>query len=297
MAQENEHMGMNKTGVQMSPFDTKAMLSDDNILERGYVADETAAARLRQSYIRESDGLGSIPVPGTMTGMASMGMHMLMGDMPQVLLDKMAERLAMERTATRLYDALLTKLEVVTAGRSSINLEQVASIRGDEARHALLLADAIASLGGDPTSMTPSADLAGVEAMGLVQVLNDPCTSLAQSLHAILTAELSDGVGWETLVALADEQSHPDLVDGFSTALQQERKHLAMIQTWYEEAVGLGAEGPANVDHRTSGAATPGAALAEPDLSGSSTAAADGDIMPVATPGGKTSGGDGRNEH
>jgi hypothetical protein len=44
MAQENEHMGMNKTGVQMSPFDTKAMLSDDNILERGYVADETAAA-------------------------------------------------------------------------------------------------------------------------------------------------------------------------------------------------------------------------------------------------------------
>ncbi|HEX8479065.1 MAG TPA: ferritin-like domain-containing protein [Telluria sp.] len=297
MAQENEHMGMNKTGVQMSPFDTKAMLSDDNILERGYVADETAAARLRQSYIRESDGLGSIPVPGTMTGMASMGVHMLMGDMPQVLLDKMAERLAMERTATRLYDALLTKLEVVTAGRSSINLEQVASIRGDEARHALLLADAIASLGGDPTSMTPSADLAGVEAMGLVQVLNDPCTSLAQSLHALLTAELSDGVGWETLVALAHEQSHPDLVDGFSTALQQERKHLAMIQTWYEEAVGLGAEGRANVDHRTSGAATPGAALAEPDLSASSTAATDGDIMPVATPGGKTSGGDGHDGH
>jgi hypothetical protein len=76
--------------------------------------------------------------------------------------------------------------------------------------------------------------------------------------------------------------------------LQQERKHLAMIQSWYEEAVGLGAEGRANVDHSTTCAATPGAALAEPDLSGSSTAATVGDIMPVATPGGKSiPGGDG----
>jgi hypothetical protein len=149
-----------------------------------------------------------------------------------------------------------------------------------------LLAESIASLGGDPTSMTPSADLAGVEAMGLVQVLNDPCTSLAQSLHAILTAELSDGVGWETLVALADEQSHPGLVDGFSTALQQERKHLAMIQTWYEEAVGLGATARASVDHSTSAAATPGAGLAEPALQSGSTGAAtpaDGSGAPVIT--------------
>ena len=288
MAQQNEHVGMNKTGVQMSPFDTKAMLSDDNILARGHTGDETAAVRLRQSYITEGDNLGSIPVPGTVKGMASMGMHMLTGDMPQVLLDKMAERLAMERTATRLYDALLTKLAVVSDSRSSISLDQVASIRGDEARHALLLADAIASLGGDPTSMTPSADLAGVEAMGLVQVLNDPNTSLAQSLHAVLTAELIDGVGWETLIALSEEQGHPDLVDGFSTASQQERKHLAMIQTWYEETVGLGAQGRASVDHATSAAATPGATLSEP---GVATDASAGDPNLGATAG-NTSGAD-----
>lgn len=226
MAQQNEHVGMNKTGVQMSPFDTKAMLSDDNILARGHTGDQTEAVRLRQSDITEGDNLGSIPVPGTMKGMASMGMHMLTGDMPQVLLDKMAERLAMERTATRLYDALLTKLAVVSHSRSSISVDQVASICGDEARHALLLADAIASLGGDPTSMTLSADLAGVEAMGLV--------------HAVLTAELIDGVCWETLIALS---------------------------AWYEETVGLGAQGRATVDHTTSAAASPGAPLSEPSVS------------------------------
>jgi hypothetical protein len=240
MAEKIEHMGMNKTGVQMSPLNTKRMLEEDERnLTRGQPGDETQMAELRQAYIREANGYGSIPVPGTMKGMASMAMDMLKGDRPQILLDKLSERLAMERTATRLYDALLTKLAVASAGTVSITTEDVASIRGDEARHALLIADAIASIGGDPTAMTPSADNVGVEAMGLVQVLSDPRASLAQSLHALLTAELSDGVGWETLIALAHEMGHRDMVDGFGDALLQERKHQAMIQSWYEEALGL----------------------------------------------------------
>ena len=240
MAEKTEHMGMNKTGVQMSPLNTKRMLEEDQrILTRGQPGDETQMAELRQGYIREAKGYGSIPVPATLKGMAATALDMMKGDRPQILIDKLAERLAMERTATRLYDALLTKLAVVGEGTLSITSEDVASIRGDEARHALLIAEAIASIGGDPTAMTPSADNVGVEAMGLVQVLNDPRSSLAQSLHALLTAELSDGVGWETLIALAHEMGHRDMVDGFSDALLQERKHQAMIQSWYEEALGL----------------------------------------------------------
>jgi hypothetical protein len=240
MAEKIEHMGMNKTGVHMSPLNTKRMLEEDQrILTRGQPGDETQMAELRQSYIRESNGYGSIPVPATFKGMAATALDMLKGDRPQILIDKLSERLAMERTATRLYDALLTKLAVVNLGSLSITTEDVASIRGDEARHALLISEAIASIGADPTAMTPSADNVGVEAMGLVQVLNDPRSSLAQSLHALLTAELSDGVGWETLIALAHEMGHRDMVDGFSDALLQERKHQAMIQGWYEEALGL----------------------------------------------------------
>lgn len=256
MAQQNEHVGMNKTGVQMSPLETKAMLDNDKLLTRGQPGDESAAARIREEYIREGDNVGSIPMPGTVKGMVSMGVNMLKGDSPQILLDKMAERLAMERTATRLYDALLTKLDAVQEGRFSITLEQVASIRGDEARHAILMKEAIEAMGGDPTAMTPSADAVGVEAMGLVQVLNDPRTSLAQSLHAILTAELSDGAGWETLIALAEEHEQAEMVERFSDALQQERKHQAMIQTWYDEAVGLSHLDTARMLHAASGAAT-----------------------------------------
>jgi rubrerythrin len=194
---------------------------------------------VRSPYIAEADGLGSIPLPGTVTGAVTMGVHMLKGDSPQILLDKLGERLAFERTGARLYDALITKCEVMLGGDISMSIEDLQAIRSDEARHFLMLSDAIESLGGDPTSQTPSADLVGVESQGLVQVLNDPRTSLAQSLHAIVTAELSDKAGWETLIALADEHELTDMVNDFTLALNEEREHLALAQTWYEEAIGL----------------------------------------------------------
>lgn len=239
MAVQTEHIGMNRTGIQMSPIDSKAMQN----VEPGMVStdggDESALADMRNAYIANADALGSVPLPGTMRGAISMGFQLLKGDSPHILLDKLGERLAFERTGTRLYDALITKCEVMLAGEISMTINDLEQIRADEARHFMLLSDAIASLGGDPTSQTPSADLAGVESMGLVQVLNDPRTSIAQSLHAIVTAELSDKAGWETLVALADEHDLTDMVEDFTNALNQEREHLALVQTWYEEAIGL----------------------------------------------------------
>jgi hypothetical protein len=245
MAQRHEHVGMNKTGVQMSPLNTGRMLDDDNILSRGSPGDDGAMTGLREAYILDAGGLGSIPVPATMTGMASMAAHMITGGQPQILLDKMAERLAFERTGTRLYDALLAKLDALRDGLGTISAREVASIRGDEARHVLLMKDAIESMGGDPTAQTPSADLVGVESMGFVQVLSDPRTDVAQSLHAILAIELNDNAGWETLIALAGEHGRADLAERFGDALTQERKHLSMIQAWYEEAVGLSPAGSA----------------------------------------------------
>ncbi len=239
MTLHSEHVGMNRTGIQMSPIDSKAMQEIDPSMTGIDGSDDAALAEMRNDYIANADTLGSIPLPGTITGVVSMTMQALKGDSPQILLDKLGERLAFERTGTRLYDALITKCEVLLDGDISMTIDDLEQIRADEARHFMLISDAIASLGGDPTSQTPSADLAGVESMGLVQVLNDPRTSIAQSLHAIMTAELSDKAGWETLVALADEHELTEMVDDFTNALNQEREHLALVQTWYEEAIGL----------------------------------------------------------
>lgn len=236
---QQEHMGMNRTGIQMSPLDSKAMQELEPTVISTDGVGETALAELRTDYIANADSLGSVPLPGTLSGAVTVGMSMLKGESPQILLDKLGERLAFERTGTRLYDALITKCGVMLSGEISMTIEDLEQIRADEARHFLMVTDAIESLGGDPTSQTPSADLVGVESMGLVQVLNDPRTSIAQSLHAIVTAELSDKAGWETLVALADEHGLADMVDNFTQALNEEREHLALTQTWYEEAIGL----------------------------------------------------------
>jgi hypothetical protein len=240
MSTHTDHIGMNRTGIQMSPIDSKAMTDVDPDLMHGDEGDDSPMAELRNPYIVEADTLGSVPLPATVTGMVSIGLDMLKGESPRILLDKLGERLAFERTGTRLYDALITKCEVMLDEiEVSMTIEDLDDIRADEARHFLLLAGAIDALGGDPTSQTPSADLCGVELMGLVQVLNDPRTTIAQSLHAIVTAELSDKAGWETLIALADEHGLSDMVTSFTVALNDEREHLALVQTWYEEAIGL----------------------------------------------------------
>jgi hypothetical protein len=109
-------------------------------------------------------------------------------------------------------------------------------IRQDEARHFAIIADAIETLGGDPTAQTPCADLVGVESMGLMQTVTDPRMTLAQSLHAILIAEMTDNVGWEMLIALAEDQGQNSMITDFSVALDEERAHLQQIRTWYEEA-------------------------------------------------------------
>lgn len=239
MALQTVNIGMNRTGIQMSPIDSKAMQDVDPAMQGNDHGDESALADIRNDYIANADALGSVPLPGTLSGALAQGIRMLRGDSPQILLDKLGERLAFERTGTRLYDALITKCEVMLDGEISMTVDDLVQIRFDEARHFKMLSEAITSLGGDPTSQTPSADLVGVESMGLVQVVNDPRTSIAQSLHAIVTAELSDKAGWETLVALADEHELTNLVEDFTDALNQERAHLALVQTWYEEAIGL----------------------------------------------------------
>jgi len=253
------HMGMNRTGIQMSPIDSAAMQTVDPAMLGADGGDESALATVRNDYIAHADALGSVPLPGTLQGAVTMGLKVLSGDSPQILLDKLGERLAFERTGTRLYDALITKCEVMLDENISMTLADLEDIRADEARHFRLIADAIESLGGDPTSQTPSADLAGVESMGLIQVLNDPRTTIAQSLHAIVTAELSDKSGWETLVALADEHEIQSMVDDFTVALNQEREHLALVQTWYEEAIGL-TYGDVDLDPPAADATADGAA-------------------------------------
>ena len=232
---EEAQMGMNRTGVQMSPVDAKAMQSIPHKDGHPASGDEAAVAEMRASYIVEADKVGSVPVPGTMKGALKTGASMLTGNDAELFLDKLGERLAFERTGTRLYEALITKVEAL-GDTGSVTSADLRHFRDEEARHFVLVKKAIESLGGDPTSQTPCADVAGVEAMGLVQVITDPRTTLAQSLHAILVAEMTDNNGWEMLIAMARNQGHEQMANDFTSALESERDHLQRVQQWFQEA-------------------------------------------------------------
>ena len=227
---------MTRTGIHMSPFDANSTPGMHQSFTPSTPGDDSALADMRSTYIAESEPIGSVPLPGTVKGAMTTGVSMLTGDQPQLLLDKLGERLAFERTGTRLYDALITKFDTMQDQSTSMTLADLRKIRQDEARHFAIVADAIETLGGDPTSQTPCADLVGVESMGLMQVVTDPRTTVAQSLHAILVAELTDNAGWELLIALAEDQNQNSLITDFTVALDEERAHLQQVQNWFQEA-------------------------------------------------------------
>jgi hypothetical protein len=230
----------NRTGAQASPIDAEAQLAVPPRLRDPRWFADSDADEMRGSFVSEADALGSVPVPATAKGMAKAGLQALRGNRAQVLIDKLAERLAFERGGVRLYDQLITKCEALTAAGSTIAmppLDGLTSIRGDEAAHAQLLVEAIESLGADPTAQTPGADVVGVQSMGLMQVLSDPRTTPTQCLCALLTAELTDNAGWELLSELARDSGQSALAERFAQALQHEAEHLRRIKAWHAEAV------------------------------------------------------------
>jgi rubrerythrin len=182
------------------------------------------SAQVRQLY--ESDGLvmGSLP--------AIEGKKRTTGR-TALFIDKVGERLAFERSGTRLYEALISKHDApmpVGAGSDSIERKRLEEICAEEYRHFMILTEAMVELGGDPTAITPSANVAAVISEGLPKVVQDPRTSFNQCLDAILVAELADNEGWAVLVSLAEELGHDALVSQFQEVWDQEQEHLATIR-------------------------------------------------------------------
>lgn len=196
--------------------------------------DASAIALVRLAYAGEADPIGSVP-PLTKAQSELKKVAAKSGTRAEVLIDKLAQRLAFERAGTRLYDALLVKHAAYADELPNVAVEALEQIRAEEAQHFLLLNEALASLGADPTVQTPGADLVGVEGMGLMQAVCDPRTTFTQALEAILVAELTDNDGWQTLIGVAKVAGQDELADRFSAALEEEENHLVQVRTWMSE--------------------------------------------------------------
>lgn len=219
----------NVTGAELSPKNVKMMLEACQEFPADVRGNNAKVEGERVKMIQEASPIGTVPVPMTMKGVVKQSFNKLLGEQPEVFLDKLGERLAYERAGVRLYDAALAKAYGLNESKKLI--KQLEHIRKEEAEHMEIVKSAIEKLGADPTAMTPCADLTGVMGMGLMQVVTDPRTNMIQVLDALLNAELIDNAAWELLIELA-EKHNKALVSGFEKALQQEEDHLSIIKNF-----------------------------------------------------------------
>lgn len=223
-------MGTNFTGVQMSPKDTKSLLEAVEQIVPDVPGDSKAIKVERVVRNEEAERIGSVPVPGSAKGMLKSTFDKALGKSPEILIDKLGERLAFERSGVRLYDAMIAKAKALEGSDSDL-VQVLRHIRDEEFEHMNMVREAIETLGGDPTAMTPCADVAGVKSMGVMQVLTDARTNVAQGMGALLTIELEDNAAWELLIELAEAGGHPNIAKGFHKAKEQEDDHLVKIKT------------------------------------------------------------------
>lgn len=195
---------------------------------------EGGLEKIRTAYLKETSGLGTVPHPASAKGTLKTAMEAIKGNKALILIDKTAERLAFERTGVRLYEALLGKLDALGGFDGGPSREEMQTIRDEELSHARMLATTLEELGGDPTALTPSADLVAVEGEGLGKAVSDPRTTLGQGLHALLIAELADGAGWTELRGLAQGMGHSELAERFAGAEKEEERHLEWVHGWVE---------------------------------------------------------------
>ncbi|WP_280151451.1 ferritin-like domain-containing protein [Piscinibacter sp. XHJ-5] len=247
-------LGPNLTGAAKSPAALKAMKQAAEALTPFIQIDTSGMEAQKLAFIAEAEAVGSVPSPVSLKGVVKAGVAQLKGGQPTIFLDKIGERLAYERAGVRLYDALILKyhaaqqaggvlppvtllLEEDAPALTEDPAETLERIRGEEFEHFNLLCDAMTTMGGDPTAQTPCADVTAVASSGFMQVLNDPRTTLAQCLNAMLAVELADNAGWEMLATLADQAGQSDLAGRFLGALGQEQEHLTIIKAWLTAVV------------------------------------------------------------
>lgn len=234
--QNETKIGLNRTGMQMAPLEGPKQAGYAREMPFQPGGPENLAME-RAAYVDQADRIGSVPVPATARGMLETVVGKAARKGPEVFVDLLGQRIAFERTGTRLYDALIAKVQAAGPKQDKDMLIDLHRIRDEEAAHFRMLCEAARSAGADPTAQTPCADTAAMASMGLIQVVTDPRTTVAQSLEAALTAELTDNAGWDLLIEVAGATGHKAMAQSFDTARAEEEEHLATIRRWLRACV------------------------------------------------------------
>lgn len=146
------------------------------------------------------------------------------------LVDLLAERATFEKTAVRLYDALLAALVDVDDDNVAASIGDLRRHREEERQHAEWLDGVLHDLGGRPTPGLPAA--VSREARALEEVIRGKRNGagLQPAFHAMLAAELMDAEGWKLLLEIAESVGDTAAARELRTRVAHEDEHLALIR-------------------------------------------------------------------
>jgi len=226
---QNATLGDNVTGIGRNATRAEEMQRGMENFPPTSVGTREGPGKVRVQYAREGHQVGSIPKPVEVKEKLKSALGA--GASP-TLMDKLGQRLAFERTGTRLYEALISKHEAFGGFDGGPSRAQLLEILNEEHRHFTELERHVIALGGDPTAVTPSANLAAVATEGVLKLITDPRNSLLQSLEGILIAELVDNDGWQMLCDAARNDGVDELVDLCEEATAAEQRHLENVRAW-----------------------------------------------------------------
>ena len=173
MSAQNSPLGFNRTGISTSPNSARAMVEGTSeFMPLELTSTSESIGLLRQEYVKSSDPIGSVPPPLRAEGIVTAVLQGLKGTHPTQFIDKLGERLAFERMGVRLYEALISKFD--GGFRGGPDLGKLEEIMLEEHAHFRMLADVVTAIGGDPTVVTPSADLHATLSKGIAEVMVEP---------------------------------------------------------------------------------------------------------------------------
>jgi rubrerythrin len=225
MTQHRDGELINRTGVATAPERAEHMIAAAAEFPPSSQGSAQAIAEVRVGYAQQTE---------VFEGANESGRSVL-------LMDKLGERLAFEHAGARLYEALLSKHRAYGDFEGGPGAADLMEILGQEYDHAAMLDRVIRDLGGDPTALTPSANVAANVSVGLPQVLTDPRTNLLQCLEAIVVAELADNECWTALNELARQAGEEELATACEEAIAHERDHLRKVRRWIAAGQGRSA--------------------------------------------------------
>ncbi|AFE07062.1 hypothetical protein COCOR_06690 [Corallococcus coralloides DSM 2259] len=228
---EGGDWGLKHVAAQLTAEELEQVAREEPLRDSALPPSGSAVRFLRVHLMRIAGHLGELHLPDFQE-VVGHALQAVEGPAPLLFVAQLRERLAFERTSSRLYAGLLVKTHALGSYPGGPTPERLVELHNQELDHLNLIRECIYRLGVDAPQLTAHGDSADPRPHGLLRAVDDPCATLPDALRAVLISEILNNAGWAMLVDLAQELGPPDLAGAFREVLREETLHLEEVTTW-----------------------------------------------------------------